>query len=251
MILDECVWITLSPINVKWYEDKGYYIPRKRNKWHKIQYHRGIKIAVRVEDLMYGSNVKVWRMCVICCEIKQVKYSEYSQYCCRCNRKSAASRELAKLTNSGEKNPNWKGGFPNCKICGKKISRGATYCITCMNHLKRNPKLNEFQRYRSEVMSETKKHIKRLYLDWNGTDYYSGEKLITTIEYKILYPNKNICSNLLQPCVDHKISVKFGFDNNIDPKIIGNIKNLTICSRYNNNKKFVMNEDEFKAMLSK
>jgi len=86
----------------------------------------------------------------------------------------------------------------------------------------------EFEKYRMIVDNETRKHKKELINNWNGKDYYTGEKLLTN--------NKDF-NNALYRTIDHKISVYYGFKNNIDPKIIGNINNLCITSRQNNSKK--------------
>ena len=40
---------------------------------------------------------------------------------------------------SGSKNPNWHGGRPICKECGKTISYGSTYCATHKYFGKRSP----------------------------------------------------------------------------------------------------------------
>ena len=48
------------------------------------------------------------------------------------------------------------------------------------------------------------------------------------------------------PSIDHKISVYYGYINCDE---IGGIYNLCICSRYINNKKGILNENEFKEKL--
>ena len=68
-----------------------------------------------------------------------------------------------------------------------------------------------------------------LYKDWNGLDFYDNE---------IIKENKNIDSNdVSYPTIDHKISVKNGFDNNIEPIKIGELDNLCITKRCNNSSK--------------
>lgn len=49
--------VTLSN-NARYYEDLGYLIPRKKDKWGSITIPRGTKILVKVEDLPNNSNVK-------------------------------------------------------------------------------------------------------------------------------------------------------------------------------------------------
>lgn len=47
------------------------------------------------------------------------------------------------------------------------------------------------------------------------------------------------------PTIDHKISIKYGLDNNIDPKIIGGLGNLCVTKRSINSKKHSKTEEEF------
>ena len=90
--------------------------------------------------------------------------------------------------------------------------------------------LSKRSSYRLAVMRETKKWVEKLFDTWDGRCYYTGELLVPTEEWN--KQNKGHPSgNKLQPTVDHKISVNFGLTHNIDPKIIGNINNLCICSR--------------------
>lgn len=100
-----------------------------------------------------------------------------------------------------------------------------------------NNSLIEFLNYKKLVTRETKKHRIRLFKNWNGLDYYTGEKL-------------NYNNNKLYPTVDHKISQWYGFINNIDPNEIGAFKNLCICSRSINARKSILIEKEFKENLN-
>ena len=51
--------------------------------------------------------------------------------------------------------------------------------------------------------------------------------------------------------MDHKISLFYGFNYNIEPSIIGGIDNLCICSRYINSVKGLKTEKEFNNNLKK
>jgi len=101
--------------------------------------------------------------------------------------------------------------------------------------------LNEKEIYYKKVNIETKKWKKQIFEQWDGKDFYTGEKLLVNEDFKKSFPNKDIRTNKLQPTIDHKISVIFGFQNKIDLLIIGNIKNLCICSRFENGKKWRRN----------
>lgn len=99
MILTKTIETGLSPKNVKYYEEKGYNIPRKRDNRGRINYTKGTKITVKIEDLMPTSKVKVLTRCEICGEEKYVfydtlAYRENSQYlitgqtlCVKCSNK--------------------------------------------------------------------------------------------------------------------------------------------------------------------
>lgn len=110
--------------------------------------------------------------------------------------------------------------------------------------------LSEKEIYVREVCKETYKFINELFQMWDGLDYYTNEKLITNEEYKEIHNGKyHTNRNKLQPSIDHKTSVHYGFVNKIDLKIIGNINNLCICSRSTNSQKNALCEDDFKEIL--
>jgi hypothetical protein len=85
--------------------------------------------------------------------------------------------------------------------------------------------------YWSIVRSETNKYLKRLFKLWNGFDYYTKENITNLSDFNIT--------------VDHKISVYYGFINNIDPKEIGKLENLCITSRKINCQKQRLTEEQF------
>jgi len=93
----------------------------------------------------------------------------------------------------------------------------------------------EFELYSREVWNETKKHKKKLFSTWNGKCYYTGVELDKNQNY----------NNETYPTIDHRICVFYGFNNNISPKEIGNISNLSVCSRWSNRAKQIMNEEKF------
>lgn len=89
--------------------------------------------------------------------------------------------------------------------------------------------LTDFAKYRKIINSMTYKHKKELFSNWSGYDYYDDE-----------YIKENFVlgkENSLYPTIDHKVSVFYGFVNNIDPKDISNIENLCITKKYINSQK--------------
>lgn len=64
-ILEKDVWITLAG-NVKYYENLGYEIPRRKDARSQMSVKRGTKILVKVEDLPEQCNIKVTKICDDC-----------------------------------------------------------------------------------------------------------------------------------------------------------------------------------------
>ena len=97
-LISKEVEINLHPSNIKYYEELGYYIPKKIGKY-AITVSIGTTIKVKVEDLPKGSNVKVEVKCD--CEqckkpnIKLLSWQDYKKqinkygkyYCRSCKMK--------------------------------------------------------------------------------------------------------------------------------------------------------------------
>lgn len=96
----------------------------------------------------------------------------------------------------------------------------------------------EYRKYRLEVNRMTNK-IKNSILEiWDGNDYYDDEYIKDNFS---LNPNdRNF------PHFDHKISVIYGFKNNISPELIGDIDNICITKQWINGMKREKCEEEFK-----
>lgn len=96
--------VTLNSSNMKYYEDLGYKIPKRKDKQGKYKTKRGTKIKVKVSDLSHGCNHNIKAQCDGCGEIKDVRYAHYHNdnrnglyYCHTC----------ATKMNSGEKHYHW------------------------------------------------------------------------------------------------------------------------------------------------
>lgn len=74
MILNTEVEIGLCSRNFKYFEDLGYEIPRKKDKRGRLNFTRGSKISVRVEDLMPTSKVMILCKCEDCGIERFVEY---------------------------------------------------------------------------------------------------------------------------------------------------------------------------------
>lgn len=86
-----------------------------------------------------------------------------------------------------------------------------------------------FKFYRTLVSRFTRKNKKELFNTWDGLDFYDSEPIKDN--FSLHYTDR------LYPTIDHKISVFYGFHNNIPAKDIGDISNLCITKRGNNSKK--------------
>lgn len=97
---------------------------------------------------------------------------------------------------------------------------------------------NDYYKYYLLVCSLTLKNKKKLTEDWNGYDYYTNEYILEN--FNLNSNNKNY------PTIDHKNSIRYGFDNNISAEEISKIENLCITTRSNNSSKSKKRENEFK-----
>jgi len=98
--------------------------------------------------------------------------------------------------------------------------------------------LNEWLIYKKDVRNLTKVSSKKLYENWNGYDYYDGEFIKGYSSYSHVHR--------YYPTIDHKISVYYGFINNIPVEEISSLENLCITKRFINSKKRDLIESEFR-----
>jgi len=96
--------------------------------------------------------------------------------------------------------------------------------------------LSDLNIYRKKVRNYTNIYKDLLLFNWDGNDYYDNEYIKNN--YDLKYWDKNY------PTVDHKISIIYGFKNNILPSIIGNLNNLCLTKRcINSSKKHKIEQD--------
>ncbi len=102
--------------------------------------------------------------------------------------------------------------------------------------------LTDWNFYKREVARYTRKNKKKLYENWNGTDHYDNELIKDYLSYNHVHR--------FYPTIDHKLSVFFGFANDISAEEIGHLDNLCITKRYLNSIKNKMVESEFLEKLN-
>jgi hypothetical protein len=96
---------------------------------------------------------------------------------------------------------------------------------------------NDYILYRNEVRRLTKNNEKKLFENWNGEDFYDKEIIINNFILDFNDPK--------YPTIDHKISIYYGFINNIQPQDIAKMENLCITKRSINSSKNSKNETQF------
>lgn len=99
------VEITLVGVNIPYYKNLGYKIPKvKKNNVFCVP--RNTKIKVNINDVPHGSNVKVDVMCDLCDKKYQTIYQTYCKH--NYNGKCYCRICANKLFNSGENNSRWR-----------------------------------------------------------------------------------------------------------------------------------------------
>jgi len=236
MILDKEVEITLHNQIYKHYENLGYTIPKYKNEAYKWVVKHGTKIKVKVEDLTNGSKVFVNSKCDMCGRIREISYINYTRkmkihnrdICHECSEKILPSKKTRKkmsISRSGDKNY-WFGK----KIPEENIEKQRQTKIK-NGSWKTEKERTIYKNYWLKVDKETHKNTKKLFQKWDGKDYYTNENIT-------FLPDRDIT-------IDHKISVYYGFINNIIPEEIGKLENLCITSRKINSMKQRLTEEQF------
>lgn len=247
MILNKEIEVTIINHNINHYKNLGYNVKCKD------------KIKVKPEELSSGSHCIVNCSCDNCELETNVKYQDYlkvfnknKKYICKeCRKKEFLTYNNSKkelMIKNRLKSINDKYGVDNVfRLESIKDKLKKTFIEKYgYEHFRQNDfikeiekqkrikngtqipdnKLTEYQIYKKSVLYYTRKYKKELFNNWNGLDYYDNELIVDN--------NKLHYNNDLYPHIDHKISIKYGFMNNIDSKIIGSIDNLCITKRINN-----------------
>lgn len=94
-----------------------------------------------------------------------------------------------------------------------------------------------FPNYSRYVRRNTERNRSELFEKWNGLDFYDDEYIKDN--FSLSYIDR------FYPTLDHKISVYYGYINNISVEDISDISNLCFTKRYINSIKSKMTADEF------
>jgi len=222
------------------------------------------KIRVKIKDLTKGSHAIITAICKKCKKERKLKYKSYLKniskqgyYCCHkcCIDKIIKTYEEkynglhpANVIEIQEKRR---------KTCLKKYGKEYYFQSDVFlngNFMEKTKKtkinkglqkadgnFSEWELYNKKCRNITKKNRKKILEKWDGYDYYDGEYIKENFKLKSF--NKNY------PTIDHKISIFYGFKNNITPEDISDINNLCITKKFNNCKKYQKSEKEYKALF--
>ncbi len=103
-------------------------------------------------------------------------------------------------------------------------------------------KLDDWNLYRRNVRKITERNRDNLLDNWDGIDYYDGEYIKDN--FNLIHTHVNY------PTLDHKISIIYGFKNDIDPNEIASLENICMTKRTNNSSKSSLTEYEYKTKNS-
>jgi hypothetical protein len=156
-------------------------------------------------------------------EEPELKFPKKDKYFC--SRSCANTRKHSNFTKKKIKNALLKPRIRQCFNCNKEFSmhdRRGKYCSDKCISIKRKENLTEFNKYKS--MCKFK---------FNLSDY--PDKFdFTLIEKYGWYSASNKGNNLEGISRDHMISIKYGFENNIDPNIISHPANCKLMKHSDN-----------------
>ena len=270
MLLSEKVKIKTGSKNFNYFKNLGY----------KINSSKEI-IEIDIIHLTNNSHTIVEVGCDYCGKILNIPYKRFIKHTSICNKYSCSSKECSNkkikdvcLIKYGVENP-FQSEFVKIKI---KKTFNDKYGVehpmnlqqtkdkiktTCLKKYgfehdnkseiqKEKRKITRIKRglqlpddlikpyilYRRKVDNVSDKLKKELLKNWNGYDYYDNEYIKDN--FTLNSTDKNF------PTIDHKISVIYGFINNIPFENISNINNLCFTKNFLNAKKGSLNEMDFK-----
>jgi len=140
-------------------------------------------------------------------------------------------RELTNLKKYGCVNP-----FQNEKIIKDNVEKTRKTKVK-NGTIVSEDSLEGFELYKKIVYRLTYKNKKLLLKNWNGYDYYDDEYIKNNFILESRSPD--------YPTLDHKISIRYGYDNNISHEIISDINNLCMTKKRINTSKYTKTENEY------
>lgn len=264
------VILTINKWNIEHLSKLGYDNLKQNEKWY-----------IPVQHLMKNSSAKIECICD-CSSIKTISFQKFTQnynrsntYNCKsCNnitykksmtekygndnpsniesciekrketcREKYASEYVVSSDYSKQKTKQIfdekYGGHPSRdkEIMNKIISKGKITKIK-NGHMIPDDKLSDWELYRRNVRRITEQNRNTLLEKWDGLDYYDNEYIKDNFNLKH--------TDINYPTLDHKISIIYGFKNDIDPVEIASLENICMTKKTNNSSKSFLTESEYK-----
>lgn len=216
-------------------EFKTFQAKANHVRWHHKDNNEYLKKAIeagkKVADKRFGKLITETVNCSICDKSIKIEYREgkkKAKYFCsrscantRKNRSEETKAKIAKTLKS--KTKYLEKECPHCGTLFESIKRlNRKYCSTKCAASSRKRTDDSLRTYRLNAS-----------FNFNLADY-PEEFDFSLIEKYGWYSASNRGNNLNGVSRDHMVSVKFGYENNIDPKIIGHPANCRLM-RHNDN----------------
>lgn len=250
MIISKVVKINIERRNITYYRKLGYAL--------KVN----TKLIVPTKQLMIGAKNKIIVSCDICHKKYNVVYKDYlkshrTHNFDTCNK---CKFEKSKITNNEKygcdaplqnndildkylKTNNEKYGGNSSSCSQSVLDKQRKTRISNGIEIPSDRSLNDFNKYSNRVRNLSKKYKKELINNWNGKDFYDGEYIKDNFNLKSY--------DRLFPTIEHKISVYYGFMNDIPEIEIAKSDNLAITKRFINssrgNKDFELFKQTFQS----
>lgn len=166
MLKTKEVEVVLNPNNIKYYEELGYEIPRRRRSnrvsKNKLTVPHGTKIQVKIEHLPLNSNVQIEYYCDFCGAIKSTSYADYNKRKNNnFNKKDACidcTSKKVKETFKEKYNVEWNTQLDNVKESVKNKLKIDDDIVSRDFESKGYIKLNEYVNIFTEIHYICKKH---------------------------------------------------------------------------------------------
>lgn len=268
MILTKEIEIKITKSNISHYLNLGYKCELKD------------VILISVPDVTKGSKKLILVKCEVCGVEKNLSiYNYWNNYktcefyaCTKCSHKKS---EITNMIKYGVKYPSeleeYKLKIKNIMILKYGVDNPMKINIfkdkmkeTCMlNHGVDNPSksssildkvrrtkikiglqcgnISDYNVYKNRVYYLTNKIRESIFENWDGYDYYDGEYIRDNFNLEY--------TDSMYPTIDHKISILYGYLNDITPEEICKIGNLCITKRSINSSKGESCDKEFKKLL--
>ncbi|MCK9416273.1 hypothetical protein M0Q97_06410 [Candidatus Dojkabacteria bacterium] len=269
-ILTKDIILTINKWNIEHFIHLGYEGLKINQKW-----------IVPVEHLMKNSGVKIECKCGFCGKTQNITFQKYLEnfnrnnfYSCKgCNNKTLKITMMNKYnvdnccrldTCINKKKKTCLDKYDNeyaiaSKIVKNKIKQilldkygghqimddNIKYKIISKGKETKirkgliipDDELSGWKLYRRNIRRLTEKNRKILLDNWNGLDFYDNEYIRDN--FKLVHIDRRY------PTLDHKISIYYGWQNNISEKDISDISNLCFTKRFINSIKSKLNFDDF------